>query len=134
MSVRHPHRIVIVDDDAIVRESLRLCLEQDGFEATAVGDAERAVEVIRAEKPALAVLDLYMPGLDGREIARALKADPETAGVAVVFFTASSEAVDVVTGLDAGAVEYIAKPIDAELLVSKIRAILKLPPKTGKKA
>jgi DNA-binding response OmpR family regulator len=118
--------IVIVDDDALVRESVKLSLEHEGFAASVVEDASTAVASIRARKPDLVILDMYMPGADGREIARALKVDPSTSKIPLVFFTASNEAVDVVTGLDAGAVEYIAKPIDGEILVSKIRHILKL--------
>ncbi len=71
-SAHEQPRIVIVDDEAIVCESLRLSLEQEGFRAKAVDDASRALGAIRAEKPDLVVLDLYMPGVDGREIARAL--------------------------------------------------------------
>ena len=127
-------RVVIVDDEAIVCESLRLSLIQEGFRATAVDDASRAVEVIRAEKPDLVVLDLYMPGVDGREIARALQADPETKAIRILLLTGSSEAVDVVTGLDAGASDYVTKPIDGDALVNKIRSMLNLTPGEPKPA
>ncbi len=127
MSPEAARRVVLVDDDALVRETVRLTLEHAGFAATAVGDASKAVEVVRAEKPDLLILDLYMPGADGREIARALKADPATAAVPILFFSASNEAVDVVTGLDSGGADYVAKPIDGEVLVRKIRSLLRLP-------
>jgi DNA-binding response OmpR family regulator len=120
-------RVVLIDDDALVRETVRLTLEHAGFRATAVEDPARAVETVRAEKPALVILDLYLPGADGREIARALKSDPATAATPILFFSASNEAVDVVTGLDSGGADYVAKPIDGEVLVRKIRSILKLP-------
>jgi DNA-binding response OmpR family regulator len=127
-------RVVIVDDEAIVRESLRLSLEHAGFVATTVEDARLAVEHIRAQKPALVVLDLYMPGMDGREIARTLKADPETRGVRIIVLTGSSEAVDVVTGLDAGAVDYVGKPIGGEALIARIRSALHMPESAPKPA
>jgi DNA-binding response OmpR family regulator len=120
-------KIVIVDDDALIRETVRLALEHEGFDAVMVEDAATALATIRQEKPDLVVLDMYMGGVDGREIARALKKDPATAKLPVVFFTGSNEAVDVVTGLDAGAIDYIAKPIDGEILASKIRGFLKMP-------
>ena len=123
-------RVVIVDDDVLIRETVRLTLEHEGFDVTAIEDPAAALGEIRAAKPDLVVLDLYMGGVDGREIARALKKDPETKKIPIVFFTASNDAVDVVTGLDAGAVDYIAKPIDGEILVMKIRHILKMPAKT----
>ena len=117
-------RVVIVDDDVLIRETVRLTLEHEGFDVNAIEDPTAALGEIRAAKPDLVVLDLYMGGVDGREIARALKKDPETKKIPIVFFTASNDAVDVVTGLDAGAVDYIAKPIDGEVLVVKIRHIL----------
>ena len=120
-------RIVIVDDDLMIRETVRLSLEHAGFSVRVVEDPSTALAVIRAMKPDLVVLDMYMGAVDGREIARGLKNDPATAKLPVVFFTGSNEAVDVVTGLDAGAVDYIAKPIDGEVLVAKIRGILKMP-------
>jgi DNA-binding response OmpR family regulator len=126
---REQRRVVIVDDDLLIRETVRLSLEHAGFGVHVVEDPSTALSFIRAEKPDLVVLDMYMGGTDGREIARGLKADPATAKVPVVFFTGSNEAVDVVTGLDAGAVDYIAKPIDGEVLVMKIRSILKMPEK-----
>jgi DNA-binding response OmpR family regulator len=121
-------RVVIVDDEAIVCEALRLALEHDGFAATAVDDGRRALDVIHEQKPDLVVLDLYMPGVDGREIARALKSDPQTRQIRILLLTGSSEAVDVVTGLDAGAADYVAKPIGTEELIAKIRRMLGLPP------
>lgn len=119
-------KIIVVDDDILIRETVRLALEHAGFAVTVVEDPERALESIRRVEPALVIMDLYMPGLDGRELCRRLKADPATAGVPVVLFTGSNEAVDVVTGLDSGAVEYLAKPIDGEVLVRKIKDLLKL--------
>ena len=123
-----PRRVAIVDDDDLTRETVRLSLEHAGFVARVIEDPAKTLEVLRADKPDLVVLDMYMGAVDGREIARMLKADPATAKIPIVFFTGSNEAVDVVTGLDAGAVDYIAKPIDGEILVAKIRRILKMPP------
>jgi DNA-binding response OmpR family regulator len=120
-------RIVIVDDEVLIRETLRLSLEHAGFGVRTIEDPSSALAVIRAEKPDLVLLDMYLGDVDGREIARGLKSDPATAKLPIVFFTGSNEPVDVVTGLDAGAIEYIAKPIDGEVLVSKIRSILKMP-------
>jgi DNA-binding response OmpR family regulator len=113
----------------MVRETVRLSLEHAGFVVQVVDSpetAEAAVAAILNGKPDLVVLDMYMGAVDGREVARALKADKRTAKTPIVFFTGSNEAVDVVTGLGTGAVDYIAKPIDGEILIGKIRHILKL--------
>ncbi|MDX6768041.1 MAG: response regulator [Elusimicrobiota bacterium] len=117
--------IVVVDDEVLIRETVRLSLEHAGFAVSVVEDPARAFDAVKAAKPALVLMDLYMPGLDGRDLCRRLKADADTKAIPVVLFTGSNEPVDVVTGLDSGAVEYLAKPIDGEVLVRKIRDILK---------
>ncbi|MEQ1918965.1 MAG: response regulator transcription factor [Elusimicrobiota bacterium] len=118
-------KIVIVDDDVLIRETVRLALDHAGYYVIAVGEPERAVAVVTAEKPDLVIMDLYMPGGDGRELIRALKSNPETAATPVILFSGSDEAIDVVSGLQSGAVEYLGKPIDGEVLLAKIRHILK---------
>ncbi len=118
-------KIVIVDDDVLIRETVRLALDHAGYYVIAVGEPERAVAVVTAEKPDLVIMDLYMPGSDGRELIRALKSNPETAATPVILFSGSDEAIDVVSGLQSGAVEYLGKPIDGEVLLAKIRHILK---------
>lgn len=120
-------RILVVDDEVLIRETVRLSLEHAGFDVTVVGDPAMAFDAVKKAGPALVLMDLYMPGFDGREVCRRLKADPATSAVPVVLFTGSNEAVDVVTGLDSGAVEYLAKPIDGDVLVRKLKSILKLP-------
>jgi DNA-binding response OmpR family regulator len=114
-----------VDDEILIRETVRLSLEHAGYAVTVVEDAARAFDEVKEAKPALVIMDLYMPGLDGRDVCRKLKKDAATKDVPVILFTGSNEAVDVVTGLDSGAVEYLTKPIDGEVLVRKIRQILK---------
>ena len=124
----HPaprRKIVIVDDDVLIRETVRLALDHAGYYVIAVGEPERAVAVVTAEKPDLVIMDLYMPGTDGRELIRALKSNPDTAATPVILFSGSDEAIDVVSGLQSGAVEYLGKPIDGEILLAKIRHILK---------
>lgn len=118
-------KIIIVDDDVLIRETVRLALDHAGYYVIAVGEPDRALAVMRAEKPDLVIMDLYMPGSDGRELIRALKADPELARTPVILFSGSDEAIDVVSGLQSGAVEYLGKPIDGEILLSKIKHILK---------
>lgn len=118
-------KIIIVDDDVLIRETLRLALDHAGYFVIAVGEPGRALATVRAEKPDLVIMDLYMPGFDGRELIRSMKSDPDIAATPVVLFTGSSEPIDVVSGLESGALEYLAKPIDGEVLISKIEHILK---------
>lgn len=126
---KHPvvrRKIVIVDDDVLIRETVRLALDHAGYYVIAVGEPERALTVVRTEKPDLVIMDLYMPGSDGRELIRELKADPAIAATPVILFSGSDEAIDVVSGLQSGAVEYLGKPIDGEVLLAKIKHILKI--------
>jgi DNA-binding response OmpR family regulator len=125
---KHPaarQKIVIVDDDVLIRETVRLALDHAGYYVIAVGEPERALTVVRTEKPDLVIMDLYMPGSDGRELIRELKADPAIAATPVILFSGSDEAIDVVSGLQSGAVEYLGKPVDGDVLLAKIRHILK---------
>ncbi len=125
---KHPpirRKIVVVDDDVLIRETMRLALDHAGFFVIAVGEPGRALATVRAEKPDLVIMDLYMPGFDGRELIRSIKSDPEIARTPVILFTGSTEPIDVVSGLDSGAMEYLAKPIDGEVLLSKIEQVLK---------
>ncbi len=124
---KHPairRKIVVVDDDVLIRETMRLALDHAGFFVIAVGEPGRALATVRAEKPDLVIMDLYMPGFDGRELIRSMKADPEISSTPVILFTGSSEPIDVVSGLESGAMEYLAKPIDGEVLIGKIEHIL----------
>ena len=118
-------KIIIVDDDVLIRETVRLALDHAGYYVIAIGDPNRALATVRAEKPDLVIMDLYMPGLDGRDLIRSFKADPEIAATPVILFSGSAEAIDVVSGLHSGAVEYLGKPIDGEVLLAKIKHILK---------
>ncbi len=124
-------KILIIDDDVLIRETVKIALEHEGFEVQVAPDGKRAFERVRGEKPDLIVLDLYMPGMNGWEFCRSLKGDPETKDIPVMIFTGSNETVDVVSGLEAGAFEYITKPVDGDLLVKKIKKKLELMDRRG---
>ena len=121
-----PKTVLVIDDDEMVRESVRACLEHEGFQVAVVEEVAKVWDAIRAVEPDLVIMDMYMPETDGRVILREMKKNPDTAKIPVVFLTGSTEAVDVYTGLDAGAVEYFAKPFVGEDLAAKIRTILKM--------
>lgn len=124
---KHPpvrRKIIIVDDDVLIRETVRLALDHAGYFVIAVGEPGRALAAVRAEKPDLVIMDLYMQGFDGRDLIRSMKSDPELAATPVILFTGSSEPIDVVSGLESGAMEYLAKPIDGEVLLAKIEHAL----------
>ena len=119
-------KVLIVDDDHLIREMVKAALSHADFEAVTLESPALAETVIRRSKPELILLDLYMPELDGRALCRRLRSDPATKAIPIIILTASNETIDMLSGLDAGAVEYIRKPVDGRHLIEKIQAILDL--------
>jgi DNA-binding response OmpR family regulator len=120
-------KVVIIDDEDLVRETVILALGHAGFAAEGLSDSTRAFDYIKQGQPDLVLLDLYMPEVSGFDLCRRLKAEPETKAIPIVMFTGSNETVDVISGISAGAFEYITKPIDGEALIAKIRSLLSGP-------
>jgi DNA-binding response OmpR family regulator len=126
-------KVLIIDDEDLVRETVILALGHAGFEAEGLADSTRAFDYIKKAKPDMVLLDLYMPEVSGFDLCRRLKADSQTKAIPIVMFTGSNETVDVISGISAGAFEYITKPIDGEVLISKIRSLLSGPQPSGEK-
>lgn len=122
---KRKRRILVVDDDLLILETVRLALQQEGYEVEVLSDGDKAFELISAGKPDLVILDIYFPGFDGLELCRRLKADPGTRGIPIMIFSGSNETADVMRGIEAGAFQYITKPVDGEVLIAKIRQRLK---------
>ncbi|MBW6433911.1 response regulator [Actinoplanes hulinensis] len=116
--------VLVADDDADIRDLVAFKLEQAGLEVLAVGDGQTAVETARARHPALAVLDVSMPGLSGIDVCRTLRADPATAGTLIIMLTARVREQDMEGGLGAGADDYLTKPFSPRELVSRIQDLL----------
>ncbi len=121
-----PHRILIVDDNEANRDILATRLAANGYELLQAADGEEALEVARREKPDLILLDIMMPKIDGVEVCRQLKADKDLPFMPIILVTAKTDTKDVVAGLDAGADEYLTKPIDQAALVARVRSVLRL--------
>ena len=120
-------KILIIDDDDMIRETVKVALQHDGFEVSTLESPALTASVVKAQKPDAIVLDLYMPEHSGLDLCRALNKDPETAKIPILIFTGSSDTVDVISGIQAGALEYVTKPIDPRVLIAKLRAMLKMP-------
>ena len=116
--------VLVADDDADIRDLVVFKLEQAALEVIAVEDGETALEQARVEQPALAVLDISMPGLSGIDVCRMLRADPATAGMLIIMLTARVQEQDVEGGFSAGADDYVTKPFSPRELVSRIQALL----------
>jgi DNA-binding response OmpR family regulator len=114
--------ILVVDDEATVREVVRRYLERDGFTVREAADGYQALDAIRDETPDLIVLDLMLPGIDGLSLTQHLRQDQH---IPIIMLTAKGEASDRIRGLDLGADDYIAKPFSPQEVVSRVRAVLR---------
>jgi two-component system response regulator MtrA len=115
-------RVLIVDDDTALAEMLGIVLRGEGYEPVLCGDGDKAVAAFHEHKPDLVLLDLMLPGTDGIDICRQIRAE---SGVPIVMLTAKSDTIDIVVGLESGADDYIVKPFDPKELVARIRTRLR---------
>lgn len=118
-------KLLIVDDEPLNIEVMAGTLEELGEVIFATG-GEEAIELAILEKPDIVILDIMMPGIDGYEVCRRLKATPETASIPVIFATALSDNTDETKGFEAGAVDYVTKPIVAPVVVARVKNHLQL--------
>jgi adenylate cyclase len=121
-----PRRILVAEDDPASRDVLRARLAAHGYEVLTAADGEEALAAVRAHAPDLLLLDVMMPRLDGVEVCRRLRADPAAPFLPVIMVTARADTADVVAGLDAGADEYLTKPVDHAALVARVRSMLRI--------
>jgi adenylate cyclase len=121
-----PPRILIVDDNETNRDILRTRLEPQGYELMEAGDGAEALSVARQHHPDLILLDVMMPKVDGIEVCRQLKSDNELPFIPIVLVTARADSKDVVAGLEAGADEYLTKPVDQSALVARVKSMLRV--------
>lgn len=121
-----PEKILIVEDEEATRETWADFFESAGYAVAQAGDGLIALEMARSERPSIILLDLRLPGLDGYQVCRRLKADPTTAQIPIImitaFLTASS---DTVRGIEYGADDYLNKPVDLEVLAARVKMILR---------
>jgi two-component system response regulator MprA len=115
--------LLVVDDDPAVREALALVLDLDGFEVTTAVDGREAIRTLAVASPDAVILDVLMPGLDGLEVCRRIRATGDR--TPVLMLTARGEVSERVAGLDAGADDYLAKPFAREELIARLRALLR---------
>ena len=124
--MREPPRILVVDDNPANLEILETRLARQGYEVVTARDGDEALVAARAQTPDLILLDVMMPGKDGIQVCRELKADPGLPFMPVILVTAKADPDDIVAGLDAGGDEYMTKPVDHAALVARVRSILRI--------
>lgn len=121
-----PQRILLVDDNLTNLQVLFRALQEEGYDLLVAQSGEEALDIATAASPALVLLDINMPGIDGYETCRRLKADPATEDAAVIFLSARGAVQDKVMGLDLGAVDYIGKPFEFEEVIARVRKHLQI--------
>jgi len=118
-------KILIIEDERDIQDLIRHYLEKDGFRTRTASDGTAGLAAARQEHPDLIVLDLMLPGLDGLELCKKLRADPTTALTPVIMLTAKAEESDKIVGLELGADDYLTKPFSPKELVARIKALLR---------
>ena len=116
-------KVLAVDDEQSIRELLAFQLQKHGYEALMAEDGQEALA--KAEDMDLILLDLMLPGLDGLEVCRRLKADKRTARIPIIMLTAKAEEIDKVLGLELGADDYVVKPFSVRELMARVKAVLR---------
>ncbi len=123
--IKKPTKILVVDDEQDILELIRHALNKEGFEVFVCANGQQAVEKTKKINPDLILMDVMMPIMDGMEACRQIKDVPETSNIPIIFLTARSEEFAELAGFEAGADDYISKPIRARVLISRIKAILR---------
>jgi DNA-binding response OmpR family regulator len=118
-------KILVVDDEAVLVETIAYNLEQAGYAVITAADGASALEAAQREKPDLIILDLMLPEMDGLEICRQLRKESNTATTPIMMLTARSEEIDKVVGLEVGADDYVTKPFGRRELLARVRALLR---------
>jgi len=119
------YKILLVDDEKDILEFLSYNLRKEGYTVFTSNDGSEAIALAKKEQPHLVILDVMMPGMDGMEVCDVLRNTPETSNSLIAFLTARGEDYSQVAGFDAGADDYITKPIKPKVLVSRIGALLR---------
>jgi two-component system, OmpR family, response regulator len=114
--------VLIVDDDAHIRDVVRFALQKEGFRTAEAADGRQALAVAETEKPDLIVLDIMMPELDGTEVCRRVRA---RSAMPIIFLSSRDEEIDRVLGLELGGDDYVSKPFSPRELVARVRAVLR---------
>ncbi len=118
-------RILLIEDDPVLQQALRLNLAREGYELLTASDGVTGLQMAQDDKPDLVILDLMLPRLDGLSVARALRQESQTP---IIMLTARSGEVDRIVGLESGADDYVTKPFSAGELLARIRAVLRRAP------
>ena len=120
--------ILLIEDERDIIEVIQYNFEREGFTILSATNGEKGLDLAKSKKPAAIILDLMLPGLDGIEVAKRLRGDPQTREIAIVMLTAKGEESDVILGLGVGADDYVTKPFRMKELMARVKAVLRRGP------
>jgi DNA-binding response OmpR family regulator len=116
--------VLLVDDDPVILKLLQVNFEMEGFHVSTANDGVEGLEKARAERPDIVLLDIMMPKMDGLEVTKALKGDPETKDIPIILLSAKAQASDIEVGKAMGADDYLTKPFDPLELLDRVNELL----------
>jgi DNA-binding response OmpR family regulator len=116
--------VLLVDDDPVILKLLQVNFEMEGFRVSTANDGVEGLEKARAVRPDIVLLDIMMPRMDGLEVTKALKGDPETKDIPIILLSAKAQASDIQAGKDMGADDYLTKPFDPLELLDRVNELL----------
>ncbi len=119
--------ILLVEDEQDIQDLLKFHLEREKLSIMIAGTGEDALSILQSRKPDLILLDLMLPGMDGLEVCRRIKAKEDTREIPIIMLTAKDSEADIVAGLEMGAADYICKPFSPRILIARIHAVLRRP-------
>lgn len=118
-------QVLIVEDEPEIADLIRFHVEREGLAARSVASGKLALDAVRHDAPDVVVLDLMLPDLDGLEVCRRLKQNPDTRGIPILMVSAKGEETDIVSGIELGADDYVTKPFSAKILIARLKNILR---------
>jgi len=118
-------KILIIEDDADIRNLIRLNLTREGYDVASAEDGEDGLRLARKDQFDLMILDLMLPNMNGLDVCRAVRADEKLRGTGILIVTAKDDEADIVTGLELGADDYLVKPFNVRVLTARVRAVLR---------
>ena len=122
---KNKERILIVDDEEDILELVKYNVEREGYQTVCANTGEQAIQIVNNDKVDLVILDLMLPGINGLEVARSIKRNPQKMNIPIIMLTAKGEETDIVTGLELGADDYVTKPFSPKVLLARIRAVFR---------
>ncbi len=118
-------RILVVEDEEDIQQLVEYNLLKSGYDVVCVPSGEEGLDSVKSDRPDLILLDLMLPGIDGLDVCRRLRRDPQTEKIPIIMLTAKGEESDIVSGLELGADDYVPKPFSPKVLLARIKAVLR---------